>query len=116
MRWLEGLGALKEGPGVSGLTACPTPTEPRAGVANGSRMSASRRGRVYRDLAARRFSEGEREILLGLAQAEERPAAHWQALLGDEAGPAARGDVRLRLLALLARHFGSVFVLALTQR
>ena len=72
--------------------------------------------KVYRDLAARRSSEDEREILLGLADAEERHAAHWQALLGDEAGPAARGDVRLRLLALLARHFGSVFVLALAQR
>ena len=72
--------------------------------------------RVYRDLAARRSSEDEREILLGLAEAEERHAAHWQALLGDEADPAPRGDVRLRLLALLARHFGSVFVLALAQR
>ncbi|WP_328306926.1 VIT1/CCC1 transporter family protein [Actinomycetospora sp. NBC_00405] len=72
--------------------------------------------RVYRDLASQRTSEDEREILLGLAEAEERHAAHWQALLGDEAGPAARGDVRLRLLALLARHFGSVFVLALAQR
>ncbi|PVZ10865.1 VIT1/CCC1 transporter family protein [Actinomycetospora cinnamomea] len=72
--------------------------------------------RVYRDLAARRSSADEREILLGLAEAEERHAAHWQALLGDEAGPAPRGDVRLRLLALLARNFGSVFVLALAQR
>jgi vacuolar iron transporter family protein len=72
--------------------------------------------RVYRDLAARRASVDEREILLGLAEAEERHAAHWQALLGDAARPALRGDVRLRLLALLARHFGSVFVLALAQR
>ena len=38
--------------------------------------------RVYRDLAARRTGE-EREILLGLAVAEERHAAHWARLLGD---------------------------------
>ena len=71
--------------------------------------------KVYRDLAARRCGE-EREILLGLAEAEERHAAHWQRLLGDEVGPIRRGDLRMRLLAFLARRFGSVFVLALAQR
>jgi len=71
--------------------------------------------RVYRDLAGRRSGE-EREILLGLAEAEERHAAHWSRLLGDDIGAARRGDTRLRLLALLARRFGSVFVLALAQR
>ena len=71
--------------------------------------------KVYRDLAARRCGE-EREILLGLAEAEERHAAHWQRLLGDEVGRARRGDLRMRLLAFLARRFGSVFVLALAQR
>ena len=71
--------------------------------------------KVYRDLAARRCGE-EREILLGLAEAEERHAAHWERLLGDDAGPAHRGGVRMRLLALLAQRFGSVFVLALAQR
>lgn len=71
--------------------------------------------KVYRDLAARRCGE-EREILLGLAEAEERHAAHWQRLLGDEVGPVRRGDLRMRLLAFLARRFGSVFVLALAQR
>ncbi|MGH3934376.1 MAG: VIT1/CCC1 transporter family protein [Pseudonocardiaceae bacterium] len=70
---------------------------------------------VYRDLAARRIGE-EREILLRLAEAEQRHAAHWQRLLGDDVGPAHRGGVRMRLLALLARRFGSVFVLALAQR
>lgn len=39
--------------------------------------------RVYRDLAARRSGE-ERDILLGLAAAEERHAMHWEELLGDE--------------------------------
>ncbi|MGH3777513.1 MAG: VIT1/CCC1 transporter family protein [Pseudonocardiaceae bacterium] len=92
----------------------------------GARSSAVRRWRrrladereeakVYRDLAARRSGE-EREILLGLAEAEERHAAHWQRLLGDDVGPVRRGGVRMRLLQLLARRFGSVFVLALAQR
>jgi len=74
--------------------------------------------RVYRDLAARRVGE-EREILLGLAVAEERHAAHWARLLGssiNDPGDVGRGAARMRVLAFLARRFGSVFVLALAQR
>lgn len=37
---------------------------------------------VYRDLAERVDGE-EREILLALAEAEGRHAAHWQELLGE---------------------------------
>jgi VIT1/CCC1 family predicted Fe2+/Mn2+ transporter len=70
---------------------------------------------VYRDLAQRRSGE-EREILLALAEAEGRHAAHWEVLLGDEVGKPRRGDIRTRMLGLLARRFGSVFVLALAQR
>jgi VIT1/CCC1 family predicted Fe2+/Mn2+ transporter len=70
---------------------------------------------VYRDLAGRRTGE-EREILLALAEAEGRHAAHWQELLGDQAGTPRRGDIRTRFLGFLARAFGSVFVLALAQR
>ena len=70
---------------------------------------------VYRDLASRRSGE-EREILLALAEAEGRHAAHWQELLGDQVGKPRRGDIRTRMLGLLARTFGSVFVLALAQR
>ncbi|MEO6944080.1 MAG: VIT1/CCC1 transporter family protein [Lacisediminihabitans sp.] len=70
---------------------------------------------VYRDLASRRTGE-EREILLALADAEGRHAAHWQELLGDHVGVPRRGDIRTRMLGLLARTFGSVFVLALAQR
>ncbi len=70
---------------------------------------------VYRDLASRRTGE-EREILLALAEAEGRHAAHWQELLGDQLGAPRRGDIRTRMLGLLARTFGSVFVLALAQR
>ncbi|MBA2550650.1 MAG: VIT1/CCC1 transporter family protein [Nocardioidaceae bacterium] len=70
---------------------------------------------VYRSLASRRSGE-ERAILLGLADAEERHIAHWERLLGEHVGREKRGDLRTRLLAALARRFGSVFVLALAQR
>jgi VIT1/CCC1 family predicted Fe2+/Mn2+ transporter len=81
------------------------------------RMLADEReeAQVYRDLAARRSGE-ERAILLGLAEAEERHGAHWARLLGNDAESVGRGSWRMRLLALLARRFGSVFVLALAQR
>lgn len=70
---------------------------------------------VYRDLAARRIGE-EREILLGLAAAESRHENHWLTLLGSHVGHPRRGSFRSRIRGLLARHFGSVFVLALVQR
>ena len=70
---------------------------------------------VYRDLARRRAGE-EREILLALAEAEGRHEQHWFDLLGDQVGKPHRGDFRTRTLGLLARRFGSVFVLALAQR
>ncbi|WP_067973451.1 VIT1/CCC1 transporter family protein [Nocardiopsis trehalosi] len=81
------------------------------------RMLADERetARVYRELAARRTGE-EREVLLGLAAAEERHAAHWADLLGARAGPPRRGSPSMRLMAFLARWFGWVFVLALMQR
>jgi VIT1/CCC1 family predicted Fe2+/Mn2+ transporter len=70
---------------------------------------------VYRALASQRSGE-EQEILMGLADAEERHIAHWEGLLGDHVGRARRGRVRTRMLAWLAQRFGSVFVLALAQR
>lgn len=70
---------------------------------------------VYRDLASRRTGE-ERAILLELAEAERRHEQHWLDLLGDHVGRPLRGDVRTRILGVLARRFGSVFVLALAQR
>jgi VIT1/CCC1 family predicted Fe2+/Mn2+ transporter len=70
---------------------------------------------LYRSLASRREGE-DREILLGIAEAEARHAAHWEQLLGDEIGPPQRGSLRTRALGALARRFGSVFVLALVQR
>lgn len=70
---------------------------------------------VYRDLARHRTGE-ERQILLALAEAEGRHEAHWLTLLGPQAGKPRQPDLRTRLLGLLARRFGSVFVLALAQR
>jgi vacuolar iron transporter family protein len=70
---------------------------------------------VYRDLAQNRTGE-EREILLALAVAEKRHEQHWLALLKDEVGKPRRSDIRSQILGFLARHFGSVFVLALAQR
>jgi vacuolar iron transporter family protein len=102
-----------------------TPDGPVPAVRNPSPSSVRRwrrrladereEAKVYRDLATRRTGE-ERQILLSLAEAEERHAAHWARLLGDEAGRVRRGAARMRLLAFLARRFGSVFVLALAQR
>ncbi|MGO1174017.1 MAG: VIT1/CCC1 transporter family protein [Actinomycetaceae bacterium] len=72
-------------------------------------------GAVYRNLAGRKTGE-EREILLGLARAEQRHEQHWVDLLGPHADRPGRASLRSRLLAWLARRFGSVFVLALAQR
>jgi VIT1/CCC1 family predicted Fe2+/Mn2+ transporter len=70
---------------------------------------------IYRDLAERRTGS-EREILEALAEAEGRHESHWLALLGEEVGKPRKADLRTRLLGVLARRFGSVFVLALMQR
>ena len=70
---------------------------------------------VYRDLAQNRSGE-ERAILLALAEAEGRHEAHWLQLLGEHAGKDRHASLRSRFLGFLARHFGSVFVLALAQR
>ena len=70
---------------------------------------------VYRDLA-RKYDGEEREILAAIAAAEERHEQHWLNLLGDQVGQPVRADLGTRTLAFMARHFGSVFVLALVQR
>ncbi|MGN5734593.1 VIT1/CCC1 transporter family protein [Arthrobacter psychrochitiniphilus] len=70
---------------------------------------------VYRDLAKRREGD-EYAILMALAEAERRHEQHWLDLLAEHAEPAIRPSLRNQLLGLLARRFGSVFVLALAQR
>ncbi len=72
-------------------------------------------GAVYRELANKRHGE-ERAVLLGLADAETRHEEHWRTLLGEHAGKSLRPSIRRTMLRFLARHFGSVFVLALAQR
>jgi vacuolar iron transporter family protein len=54
--------------------------------------------------------------LLALAAAERRHEQHWLNLLGERVGRPVRSDLRTRILGFLARHIGSVFVLALAQR
>lgn len=70
---------------------------------------------VYRNLSTRRTGE-ERDILAALADAEGRHEQHWLDLLGADVGRPLRGSLRTRVLAALAKRFGSVFVLALMQR
>lgn len=72
-------------------------------------------GKLYADLADRRSGE-ERQILLGLAAAEQRHEQHWRQLLGEHAERLPSPSLHRRMLAGLARLFGSVFVLALAQR
>ncbi|MDR2348722.1 MAG: VIT1/CCC1 family protein [Bifidobacteriaceae bacterium] len=71
--------------------------------------------KTYRDLAAR-STPVEREILMGLAEAEERHAKHWRRLLGGKAKDTPKRRISTDLLAFLARHFGFVFALAIAGR
>ena len=88
----------------------------RARVRRWRRYLADERaeGALYRELAGRYTGE-EREILLGLADAEQRHERHWVRLLGDEARDA-RASLGSRLLIHMARRFGSLFVLTLVPR
>ena len=70
---------------------------------------------TYQHLA-QRTPGAHGEILQRVAAAEGRHAHHWQRLLGPHAGTPAAPSVRSRLLMLLAKRFGSVFMLALLQR
>lgn len=94
-----------------------TATRSRADVQRWRRYLADERAEaaVYRNLASRRSGE-EREILVALAEAEGRHEQHWRDLLGDDVGRPLAGSLRTRVLAALAKRFGSVFVLALMQR
>lgn len=71
--------------------------------------------RIYQHLADR--APGQHgEILHQVAVAEGRHAEHWRRLLGPHAEKPGRPSVRSRALMFLAKHFGTVFVLALLQR
>lgn len=71
-------------------------------------------GAVYHELARQKAGE-EREILLGIAEAESRHEQFWRDRLGDNVGLPQRASLRTRMTAWMARRFGSVFVLALMQ-
>src|SRR5690606_10439025 len=60
---------------------------------------------IYRDLAERRDGR-ERDILLGLAEAERRHEQHWLELLGEHQSPAPTPDARTRFLGFLAKRLG----------
>ncbi|MDR1825480.1 MAG: VIT1/CCC1 family protein [Bifidobacteriaceae bacterium] len=70
---------------------------------------------TYRDLA-QRCQDEERDILLGLAEAEERHADYWRGLLGDHAPAKPGRRASTAFLAFLARHFGFIFALAMAGR
>ena len=102
----------RHGPARSRQAHRPQPGHPPLAPVPGRR---TRRGRRLPRLAQNRTGE-ERAILLALAEAEGRHEAHWLRLLGDHAAKARPASLRSQLLGFLARHFGSVFVLALAQR
>ena len=70
---------------------------------------------VYQALAQRREGE-EREILLALARAEERHAAHWAAKLHPSEQRPHSPKLRGRMLGWLASRLGHLVVLGLVQR
>ena len=70
--------------------------------------------RIYRYLAQR--AEGrDKEILMQVAEAEKRHQQHWRDMLGEHANPPARPSFSSATLQFLAKHFGSVFILAMAQ-
>lgn len=71
-------------------------------------------GSIYRALAEKKTGQ-ERQILLGLAEAEARHEEHWRLKLGPHARKV-RPSLRRTMLRFLARNLGSVFVLAMAQR
>lgn len=94
----------------------PQDTPTRKQIARWQRYLANERaeGAVYRELARKKQGE-EREILLGIAEAEARHEAYWRARLGEYVGLPRRASLGTRLTAWMAKRFGSVFVLALMQ-
>lgn len=105
-------GCLADSPDV---TTPPPPT--KAQIRRWRRYLAEERAEaaVYRELASRKTGQ-ERDILLKLAQAEDRHAAHWEELLGDNIGLPLRPRLMSRILTFFAGKFGSVFVLTMAQR
>ena len=70
-------------------------------------------GAIYRTLAQKKTGQ-EKQILLGLAEAEARHEEHWRTKLGEHAKPV-RPSLRRIILRFLARNFGSVFAASVPQ-
>ena len=70
--------------------------------------------RIYRYLAQRTEGE-EREILMQVAEAEKRHQQHWRDMLGEHVGKPVRPSLSSAFLHFMAKHFGSVFILAMAQ-
>lgn len=92
----------------------PVPTKRQ--IARWQRYLANERaeGAVYRELAWKKTGE-ERAILLAIADAEARHEEYWRNKLGAYVGLPRQASLGTRMLAFLARRFGSVFVLAMIQ-
>lgn len=105
-------------PSLSSSTSASTSNRPsRSQIRRWRRYLAEEisEARIYAALADR--AEGkEAEILREVARAEERHQEHWRTLLGEHALPEPKPSVSARFLQLLAKNFGSVFVLSLAQR
>ena len=72
--------------------------------------------RVMQVLASATSDPHERDILLELAQAEERHAQHWEELLGDQAEPEPVPRLPLRALAAVSGRVDPMWGLMLLQR
>ncbi len=69
-----------------------------------------------RVIATKTADPHERDILLELAQAEERHAQHWIELLGEQAQPQPTPRLPLRALAAVSVHVDPMWGLMLLQR
>jgi len=69
---------------------------------------------LYAALARLERDPARRDVYFGLARAERRHAAFWEERLQSlhQTVPAFRPSLRIRILILLARHFGTRFVVA----
>ncbi|MEL4162763.1 VIT1/CCC1 transporter family protein [Corynebacterium bovis] len=109
-----GPGGGTDGDAVPAAPTGETPT-PRQ-IARWRRYLANERaeGAVYRELARKKTGE-ERAILLAIADAEARHEDYWRTRLGEYVGLPRKASPGTRVMAWMARRFGSVFVLALMQ-
>lgn len=105
-----------------GVPSTESPAPPSPGPSPGlirrwQRHLANERAeeKVYRRLARKKTGE-ERDILLAIAEAEQRHQQHWIELLGEHAAKRRLPSPGVHFLTILGTVFGSIFVLALAQQ